>query len=31
MWKSLVAAQYNQIDIELPAFDWEKDLKSEVR
>jgi elongation factor 1-gamma len=30
VWKALVAAQYNQIDVELPAFDWEKDLKSEA-
>lgn len=30
VWKSLVAAQYNQIDIELPPFDFEKDLKTEA-
>lgn len=30
VWKSLVAAAYNQIDIELPAFDWDKDIKSEA-
>jgi len=29
VWKSLVAAQYNQIDIELPPFDFDKDIKSE--
>jgi elongation factor 1-gamma len=30
VWKSLIAAQYNQVDIELPAFDFEKDLKTEA-
>lgn len=28
-WKALIAAQYNQVDIELPAFDMDKDCKSE--
>lgn len=28
-WKALIAAQYNQVDIEIPAFDFDKDLKSE--
>jgi len=30
VWKALIAAQYNQIDVELPAFDFDKDLKTEA-
>jgi len=30
VWKALIAAQYNGVDIELPAFDMDKDLKTEA-
>jgi elongation factor 1-gamma len=30
VWKALVAAQYNSIDVEVPAFDFDKDLKTEA-
>jgi len=29
VWKSQIAAQYNGVDIELPPFDFDKDLKTE--